>query len=168
MARTGRTKRRRRRLGDGRSLLVVIATCGAKTNQPAKQTTGLLRSCQKRLADSVIQKTGLLHHLQLGAKLTQRAPGDIQEPEGILIRTSSRAFGDVRWNGYRRATQLIDECEVVPDRRDIHDSIDFDREGLGGLPCRKITITDHLGILLGIHRLPMVEKRSPTALPAIT
>ena len=146
----------------------AIAAGGPESNKPSEETASFLSTAQKRLADTAIQKASLLHHLHLGAKLTQRAPCDIQEPESILIRTSSRAFGDVRWNGDSRPTKLIDEREIIPDRRDIHDSIDFDREGLGGLPCRKITITDHLGILLGMHRLPIIEQRSPTARPAIT
>ena len=146
----------------------AVTAGGPETNKPSEETASFLGAPQKRLADTTIQQACLLHHLHLGTQLTQRAPRDVKEPQGILIRPPASAFGDVRWHGDRRPAQLIDECEVIPDRRDIYDSIDFDREGLGGLPRRKITITDHLGILLGMHRLPIIEKRAPTARPAIT
>jgi len=161
-------KRRCRCLGSGRNLRLTVTAGGPETNKSSKETAGFLRAPQKRLADTTVQQACLLHHLHLGAQLTQRAPRDVKEPQGILIRPPTSAFGDVRWHGDRRPAQLIDEREVIPDRSDIHDSIDFDREGLGGLPRRKIAITDHLGILVGMHRLPIIEKRAPTALPAIT
>ena len=145
-----------------------LATRGPKTNQPSQETAGDLGARQKRLADAGIQKAGLLHHLQLGAQLEQRASGDVQESQGVLIRPPTSAFGDVRRNGDRRAAQLIDEREVFPDCRDMDGSLDFDRESLRGLPCRKIAITDHLGILLGVHGLPIIGNRSPAARPAIT
>ena len=43
-----------------------LATRGPKTNQPSQETAGDLGARQKRLADTGIQKAGLLHHLQLG------------------------------------------------------------------------------------------------------
>jgi len=168
MARVSRPEGRSRRPDCLVRLDGAIAAGGPESNKPSEETPSLLGATQKRLADTAIQKASLLHHLNLGAKLTQRAPCDVKKPQGVLIRPPAGAFGDVRWHGDRRPAQLIDEREVIPDRRDVHDSIDFDREGLGGLPCRKIAITDHLGILLGMHRLPIIEKRSPTALPAIT
>ena len=168
MARVSRPEGRSRRPDCLVRLDGAISAGGPESNKPSEETASFLSTAQKRLADTAIQKASLLHHLHLGAKLTQRAPCDVKEPQGVLIRPAAGAFGDVRWHGDRRPAQLIDEREVIPDRRDIHDSIDFDREGLGGLPCRKIAITDHLGILLGMHRLPIIEKRSPAALPVIT
>ena len=168
MARVTRPEGRSRRPDYLVRLDGAIAAGGPETNKASQETTRFFGTAQKRLADSAIQKAGLLHHLKLGAKLTQRAPCDVKEPQGVLIRPPAGTFGDVRWNGDSRPTKLIDESEIIPDRRDIHDSIDFDREGLGGLPGRKITITDHLRILLGMHRLLIIEQRSPTARPAIT
>jgi hypothetical protein len=168
MARVSRPEGRSRRPDCLVRLDGAIAAGGPETNKPSKETASFLSTTQKRLADTTIQKASLLHHLHLGAQFTQRTPRDVKEPQGVLIRPAAGAFGDVRWHGDRRPAQLIDEREVIPDRRDIHDSIDFDREGLGGLPCRKIAITDHLGIFLGMHRVPIIEKPAPTALPAIT
>ena len=168
MARVSRPEGRSRRPDCPVRLDGAIAAGGPESNKPSEETASFLSTAQKRLADTVIQKAGLLHHLHLGAKLTQRAPCDVKEPQGVLIRPPAGAFGDVRWHGDRRPAQLIDEREIIPDRRDIHDSIDFDREGLGGLPCRKIAITDHLGILLGIHRRLIVGPTASAALPAIT
>ena len=168
MARASRPEGRSRRPGCLVGVGGASASGGPETNKPSEETASFLGTTQKRLADTAIQKAGLLHHLHLGAKLTQRAPCDVKEPQGVLIRPAAGAFGDVRRHGDRRPAQLIDEREVIPDRRDIHNSIDFDREGLGGLPCRKIAITDYLGILLGMHRLPIIGKPDPTARPAIT
>ncbi len=168
MARVSRPEERSRSPDYLVGLGGAVATRGTETNKPSKETASLLGAPQKRIADTTIQQACLLHHLHLSAQFTQGAPRNVKEPQGILIRPPASAFGDVRWHGDRRSAQLIDEREVIPDRRDIHDSIDFDREGLGGLTRRKITITDHLGILLGMHRLPIIEKRAPSARPAIT
>ncbi len=168
MAHVSRPEGRSRRPGCLVGVGGASASGGPETNKPSEETASFLGTAQQRLADTAIQKASLPHHLHLGAKLTQRAPCDVKEPQGVLIRPAAGAFGDVRRHGDRRPAQLIDEREVIPDRRDIHDSIHFDREGLGGLPCRKIAITDHLGILLGMHKLPIIEKRSPSARPAIT
>ena len=168
MARVSRPEGRSRRPDYLVGLGGAVATRGPESNKPSEETASFLGAAQKRLADTAIQKAGLLHHLHLGAQLTQGTPRDVKEPQGVLIRPPASAFGDVRRHRDRRPAKLIDECEVIADRRDIHDSIDFDREGLGGLPCRKIAITDYLGILLGMHRLPIIKKRAPTARPAIT
>ena len=73
----------------------AIAAGGPKSNKPSKETASFLGTAQKRLADTAIQKASLLHHLHLGAKLTQRAPCDVKEPQGVLIRPPAGAFGDV-------------------------------------------------------------------------
>ncbi len=61
-----RLERRSRRPDSRIGLVGSLAAGGPKTNQPSQETAGDLGVRQKRLADTGIQKAGLLHHLQLG------------------------------------------------------------------------------------------------------
>ncbi len=70
MARVSRPEGRSRRPICFVGLGGAIATGGAKTNKPSKETASFLGAPQKRLADTAIQKARLLHYLHLGAQLT--------------------------------------------------------------------------------------------------
>jgi hypothetical protein len=76
-----------------------------------------------------------LDYLELRAKFPKRTSGNIQKPQGVLIRASAGTFGNIRRNGNRCATNLINERKVFPHLSNIDRSIDFDRKVFGGPAC---------------------------------
>ena len=95
-------------------------------------------------------------HLRL--ELRQRAPGDVQKLQGILIRPLGVTLGDIRRHRNRRTSQLMDNVGIKPCTVSSAHQIDRDRKIAGLRPCRQPSIIWTQRLFL--H--PDIEAFSPT------
>ena len=94
----------------------------------------------------------------LRLELRQRAPGDVQKLQGILIRPLGVTLGDIRRHRNRRTSQLMDDVGIKPCGIGAAHQIHRNRKITGLRPCRQPSIIWPQRLFL--H--PDIEAFSPT------